>query len=487
MVSVNRSTIIEAPIKNVWDILREFNDHYKWHPSIEKSEIEKDKGSTQIGSVRNFNLIGGERIREQLLSMSDIDYCLRYTVIQSDISLKNYIAEIQLKPVTDEDWTFWSWNSEFETPKGKENELSELVAKEIYELGFESFKKKYNSNNNVPIRSNLNSREGDLECSAIILNQFGAPEQLQLVKINSPAPTANQVRLRQTAIGVNFIDIYCRTGYFNLLTPPGILGMEAAGVVIDKGADVTHLEVGQRAAYACPPLGAYTTVRTLDAELVVPLPDYIDNITAAAALLKGMTAEFLLNDVHSLKASETILIYAPAGGVGQILCQLAKDIGATVIGATSSREKADIAISVGADHVILPSEKSLVDQVMELTNGAGVNVIFDAVGKDSFSHSLAALSPCGHLISFGQASGDIGDRDISSLSSSSATISRPNYVHYTNTKEKVSKLTKRLFEAIKRKIVKINIGQKYPISEVASAHSNLEARNTTASSVLICE
>ena len=142
---------------------------------------------------------------------------------------------------------------------------------------------------------------------------------------------------------------------------------------------------------------------------MVPLPDYIDNITAAAALLKGMTAEFLLNDVHSLKASETILIYAPAGGVGQILCQLAKDIGATVIGATSSREKADIAMSVGADHVILPSEKSLVDQVMALTNGAGVNVIFDAVGKDSFSHSLAALSPCGHLISFGQASGDIGD------------------------------------------------------------------------------
>ncbi len=487
MVSINCSTIVEAPINKVWEILRDFNGHEKWHPSVEKSNIDNGKGYSQIGSIRNFKLIGGERIREQLLSMSDTDFSLRYTIIESDISLFNYVAQIQLKPVTDADWTFWLWNSEFETPMGKENELSNLVANGIYELGFQSFKSKYSTNKNVHLVSNQKSLESSIEGSAIVLDRYGDPNQLQFSKTKAPAPGPNQVRLRQTAIGVNFIDIYCRTGYFNLLSPPGILGMEAAGEVIDKGSDVTHLNVGQRVAYACPPLGAYSTVRTMNAELVVPLPDFIDNVTAAACMLKGITAEFLLHDVHSLKTGETVLIYAPAGGVGQILCQLAKHIGATVIGATSSREKADIAKSVGVDHVILPSKMNLEDQVRDLTDGVGVNVIFDAVGRDSFSHSLKALAPCGHFISYGQASGDIGKKDISSLSSSSATLSRPNYVRYTDTKEKVSAITKRLFEAIERKIVNIKIGQKYSLSDAAKAHRDMESRKTTASSVLICE
>ena len=470
----------------MWEILRDFNGHDRWHPAVDRSTVEHGLRSDQIGAVRNFVLAGGERVREQLLTLSDKDRCFRYTIVESDIPLTNYVAEVNLKPVTDGDRTFWSWRSHFETPEGRERELTDLVAEGVYEAGFEAIRSRVETGAGRRSSTPVGPVSGpSIEGLAMVIDRCGGPEEMHPSTVTAPPPGHGQVRLRQTAIGVNFIDVYCRTGYFNLVAPPGILGMEAAGEVVDVGTGVHHLSPGQRVAYACPPLGAYSTVRTMDATLVIPLPDQIDDVTAAAGLLKGMTAEFLLHRVHPVGKGETILVYAPAGGVGRILCQWANYLGATVIGATSSEEKARIARAAGAHHVILPSEKSLEEQVRSLTKGRGVNAVYDAVGRDSFAHSVAALAPCGHLVSYGQASGDIGSWDISSLASTSATISRPNYIHYTDTPEKVAAITKRLFDAIERRIITIEVGQRYPLTEAAAAHRALEGRHTTASTVLI--
>ncbi|MCP4329465.1 MAG: zinc-binding dehydrogenase [Alphaproteobacteria bacterium] len=491
MVTVRRSTIIDAPIAAVWEVLRDFNGHDRWHPAVDRSTLEGGKRTDQVGAVRNFVLGTGEHLREQLLAMSDKDRSFRYAIAESEIPLMNYVAEVALKPVTDGDRTFWTWSSRFDTPSGREREFEQLVAESVYEAGFEAIRSRVESHAPMP-QSSLAAGAAPasgpaLDGMAMVIDRYGGADELHPAPVSAPPPGPGQVRLRQTAIGVNYIDVYCRTGYFDLLTPPGALGMEAAGGVVDVGPGVRHLAPGQRAAYACPPVGAYATVRTMDAALVIPLPDSIDDVTAAAGLLKGITAAFLLHQVHAVGRDETVLVYAPAGGVGRLLCQWANHLGATVIGATSTEEKARIARGVGAQHVILPGSASLEQQVRDLTGGRGADVIYDAVGRDSFAHSVAALATCGHLVSFGQASGPIGSWDIDALASNSATISRPNYGHYTDTPEKLAVLTERLFDAIDRRILSIEVGNRVPLTEAAAAHRALEARQTTASTVLISE
>ncbi|MDJ0942819.1 MAG: zinc-binding dehydrogenase [Kiloniellales bacterium] len=488
MVSVRRSTVIDAPIAAVWEVLRDFNGHDRWHPAVDRSRVEDGRRSDQVGAVRDFVLTGGERLRERLLALSDRDHSFRYSIVESEVPLLNYVAEVTLKPVTDGDRTFWSWSSRFETPAGRERELATLVAEGVYEAAFAAIRDRVEGRGGSLVAQAVAPASGGaIEGLAMVIDRHGGPEELHPAPVAAPPPGPGQVRLRQTAIGVNFIDVYCRTGYFDLVTPPGALGMEAAGVVIDVGAGVSHLSPGQRVAYACPPVGAYVTRRTMEAALVVPLPESIDDETAAAGLLKGMTAEFLLHRVHPVRRGETALVYAPAGGVGRLLCQWAKHLGATVIGATSSEAKARLARAAGADHVILPGAESLEAQVRARTGGRGADVIYDAVGRDSFAHSVAALANRGHLVSFGQASGDIGAWDIGSLASNSATISRPNFGHYTDTPEKVAAITARLFEAIERRILSIEVGRRYPLTEAAAAHRALEGRETTASIILLPE
>lgn len=482
-VKVERSTVIDAPIAAVWEVLRDFNGHDRWHPAVRRSTLEGGRRTDQIGAVRNFVLQGGERVREQLLSLSDKDHRFRYAIVDADVPLQNYLAEVRLKPITDGDRTFWHWSSRFDTPPGQETELRDLVAQGVYEAGFEAVRERV-----ARCRTGAASATATgpgIDGTAVVIDRHGGPEELHPVQVKIAAPGPGQVRIRQTAIGVNYIDVYCRTGYFKLLEPPQAPGMEAAGVVVDVGPGVRHLRQGQRVAYACPPVGAYASHRTMEAALVIPLPDWIDDETAAAGLLKGMTAEFLLHQVHAVKPNETVLVYAPAGGVGRMLCQWASRLGATVIGATSSEAKARIARAAGAQHVITPGGKSLEAQVMELTKGHGADVIYDAVGKDSFAHSIAALAIRGHLVSFGQASGDIGSWNVSALASKSITLSRPNYGHYTDTPDKVAAISGRLFDAIRRGIVTVEIGQRFNLSDAAEAHRALEARETTGSTILI--
>ncbi len=491
MVRVVRSTVIDAPIAAVWEILRDFNGHDRWHPVVQRSMLEDSMRTDQVGCVRNFDLREAGNVRERLLSLSDRDCRFRYAIVDADIPLHDYVAEVYLKPVTDGDRTLWHWSSTFDTPPGRERELAELVAAEVYEAGFAAVRARLErppagERPRVPAASPARPPgSAAIAGTAIAIDRHGGAGELHPQPAEALPPGPGEVRLRHRAVGVNFIDVYCRTGYFDLLTPPGVLGMEGAGVVVDVGAGVTHLAPGQRAAYACPPLGAYTSVRTMDAGAVIPLPDGIDEETAAAALLKGVTAEFLLHRVHAVAAGETVLVYAPAGGVGRLLCQWANRLGATVIGATSTEEKARIARSVGAHHVVTPGEKSLEEQVRDLTDGRGADVIYDGVGRDSFAHSVGALAERGHLVSFGQASGDIGPWDIGMLAGCSATVSRPNYVHYTTPPERFRASADRLFDAIDRRIVTVEIDRRFALQEAAEAHRALEARQTAGSIILI--
>lgn len=514
-VRVHRATIIDAPVDAVWGILRDFNGHDRWHPAVARSALEAGRLTDQVGAVRSFTLAGGERVREILLTLSDREHHLRYAIVDSDLPLEDYVAEFFLKPVTDGNRTFWSWSSRFRTPPGEEQNLAQLVGEAVYEAGFEGVRAALGQGEPVPTGANFTAPDimpdiapapvADAGAStgatpvtraapaagpalageAMIVRRHGGPEELQPVPDEAPAPGPGEVRLRHTAIGVNFIDIYCRTGYFDLLKPPDAPGMEAAGVVLDIGAGVRHLAPGQRVVYACAPVGAYRTVRTMDAALVVPLPDRIDDETAAAVLLKGMTAEFLLHRVHPVTRGEVALVFAPAGGVGRLLCQWAAHLGARVIGATTSEAKARAARAAGAHDIILPGEASLEEQVMELTGGHGADVIFDAVGRDTYAHSLAALAIRGHLVSFGQASGDIGAQDIGALSARSATISRPHFAHFTDTPEKVAEITERLFDALDRHILSVEIGSRHALRDAPEAHRALEAGETMGSTVLL--
>jgi len=264
-----------------------------------------------------------------------------------------------------------------------------------------------------------------------------------------------------------------------------VVGMEAAGVVVDVGPAVHGILAGDRVAYACTPPGAYAEYRTMKADLVVPLPDDIDDETAAAVMLKGMAAEFLLHRVHRVVEGEVVLVHAAAGGVGQLLCQWARALGATVIGTVGSLEKARIARAHGCAYPILYGEEDFVERVAEITGSRGCDVVYDAVGRDSFLRSYEALALRGHLVSFGQASGPIEAVDIAAFAAKSATVSRPNFGHYAGTPAEVRAITDRLFDALRRGTLRVEITQRYALRDAAQAHRDLEARRTTGSTILL--
>jgi NADPH:quinone reductase-like Zn-dependent oxidoreductase len=316
------------------------------------------------------------------------------------------------------------------------------------------------------------------------VERHGGPEVLELRDWPLPAPGPGEALVRHTAIGVNFIDVYCRTGYFDLLTPPGVPGMEAAGVIEAVGPGVSHVSVGDRVAYAGPPLGAYSERQARPAELIFRLPDDISDETAAAGLLKGVAASFLLHDVHPVRAGQTVLVHAAAGGVGQLLVQWARDLGATVIATVSGEDKARLAERLGAGHVVIYTRENFADAVMRITRGRGADVIYDAVGADTFAGSLEALATRGHLVSFGQASGPVGNWDIGRFASKSVTVSRPNYGHFTDTREKLLPHAGRFFDMLRRRRIVMEAPRRYPLAQAADAHRDLEGRRTTGSLIL---
>ena len=488
-VKVRKSTVVDAPIGAVWNVLRDFNGHHRWHPIVAESAIEDGRAADEIGCVRRFRLRQGGWLREQLLKLSDRDHSFTYCILEAPLPLYDYVATVRLKPVTDGGGTFWEWRSSFGTPLGEEAALAALVGEQVYEAGFDAVKTQLGLGSSPRIRAaaprGAASTSAPIECNGMVLDRFGGPEVLKWQRLSAPVPGPGEVRLRHTAIGVNYIDVYLRTGYYPLLQPPGVPGLEGAGVVVDVGPGVNGILVGDRVGYACMPPGANAEYRTMKADLLVVLPDDIPDETAAAGLLKGMTGEFLLHRVHRVKEGDSILVHAAAGGVGQLLCQWARALGATVIGTVGSLEKARIARAHGCAYPILYTEEDFVEKVREITAGRGCDVVYDAVGRDTFLRSYEALALRGHLVSFGQASGPIEPVDIAGFVGKSARVSRPNFGHYTGTPAEVRAITDRLFDALRRGIVSVEIGQRFALSDAAEAHRALEARRTTGSSILL--
>jgi NADPH2:quinone reductase len=321
---------------------------------------------------------------------------------------------------------------------------------------------------------------------AIRIHELGGADALRWEAVEVGAPGPGELRIRHTAVGVNFIDVYFRTGLYTGPELPFVPGMEAAGVVEAVGDGVADLAPGDRVAYASAPLGSYAERRLMPAERVVALPESVDERTAAATMLKGMTARYLLKQTHPVQAGETILFHAAAGGVGLIACQWAQQLGATVIGTVGSREKAERARAHGCDYPIVYTEEDFVERVRALTDGAGVAVVFDSVGQATFMRSLDCLAPRGHLVSFGQSSGSIEPFNIGLLSQKgSLTLTRPVLASYTATRADLLVAANDLFSAIAQQRVRVEIGQTFALADARRAHQALESRTTTGSTLLL--
>lgn len=319
---------------------------------------------------------------------------------------------------------------------------------------------------------------------AIRIHEPGGSDKMRWEEVSVGDPGPGEVRLRQTVCGLNFIDVYHRTGLYPLEYPTA-LGMEAAGVVDAVGDGVTELAVGDRVAYAAPPVGAYATERLMPWHRLVKLPDSIDDETAAAMMLQGMTVEYLIRRTYTVQPGDTVLFHAAAGGVGLIACQWLKQIGATVIGTVGSEEKAELAKAHGCDHTILYTSEDIAARVREITDGAGVPVVYDSVGAATVDGSLDSLRPRGLFVTFGNASGPINDFNLGILApKGSLYVTRPTLMTYTAAREDLVESATALFEA-HSKGLRIEINQRYPLSDAAEAHDDLEARKTTGSTILI--
>jgi len=319
---------------------------------------------------------------------------------------------------------------------------------------------------------------------AVRIHEAGGPEVLRWEEVAEAAPGPGEIRIAQTACGLNFIDVYHRTGLYPLGLPT-TLGMEAAGTVDAVGADVDEFAVGDRVAYAAVPVGAYTDQRIIPAHRVVTLPDAVSDQMAAALMLQGMTAEYLLRRTYRVQPGDTVLFHAAAGGVGQLACQWLKQIGATVIGTVGSDEKAELARAQGCGHTIVYGREDFVARVKEITDGKGVPVVYDSVGASTYEGSLDCLAPRGVLVLFGQASGPVPPFSLGLLAQKgSLYITRPTLMTYTASRADMVESSAALFDAVANGLT-VSINQTYPLKDAAQAHRDLEARKTTGSTILL--
>ncbi|MDR3481582.1 MAG: quinone oxidoreductase [Burkholderiaceae bacterium] len=320
---------------------------------------------------------------------------------------------------------------------------------------------------------------------AIRIFETGGPEVMKLVEVEVGEPGPGEARVRHAACGLNYIDVYFRTGLYPQPLPAG-LGMEGSGVVEAVGSGVSHVKVGDRVAYAGRPPGAYAQARVMPAAILVKLPDAIDFESAAGMMLQGLTVQYLFRRTFPLKGGETILFHAAAGGVGLIACQWARALGVTMIGTVGSDEKAALAKAHGCTHVINYNTQDFVAQVKEITGGKGVPVVYDSIGNDTFTGSLDCLSPLGTMVSFGSASGPVPPFSLSELASrGSLFITRPTLFTYAAKREDLDAMAGELFGMVESGQIKIDTNQRYALADVAQAHRDLEARKTTGSTILL--
>ncbi len=319
---------------------------------------------------------------------------------------------------------------------------------------------------------------------AIRIHANGGPEVMKWESVPTPEPGPGEALIRHGAVGLNYIDVYFRTGLYKAPNMPLVIGQEGAGTVIAVGPDVTSVKVGDRVAYAGP-LGSYATERVIPADRLVKMPDAISFETGAAMMLQGMTAQYLLRRTYKVQPGNTIVVHAAAGGVGLIMCQWARHLGATVIGVVSNEEKAALARAHGAEHTVV-GYGELVAKVKHLTGGAGVPVVYDSVGKDTFGVSLDCLAPLGLMVSYGNASGPVPPLDIGILAAKgSLFLTRPSLATYTSKRSDLETVAADLFDVVAKGAVKIQVNQTFALKDAAQAHIALEARKTTGSTVLL--
>lgn len=320
---------------------------------------------------------------------------------------------------------------------------------------------------------------------AIKIHQTGGPSVMQLETCEPRDPGPGELLIRHAAIGVNYIDTYHRSGLYPVTLPSG-LGLEASGIVEAIGLGVEGFRTGDRVAYGAGPLGAYAETNIVPAARVAKLPDAVSHDQAAAIMLKGMTARYLLKETYPVQRGDTILFHAAAGGVGLLVCQWARDLGVTLIGTASTRDKCDLALKMGATHMINYTEEDVVARVREITDGRGVPVVYDGVGKDTFEISLDCLQSRGLLASFGNASGPVTNVDLGILTQKgSLYVTRPSLGHYTATSEALATNTADVFDAVARGALTITINQRHALTDAVKAHEMLESRRTTGASILI--
>jgi NADPH2:quinone reductase len=321
---------------------------------------------------------------------------------------------------------------------------------------------------------------------AIRIHKTGGPEVLSWDDVDVGKPGKGEALIRHSAVGLNFIDTYMRTGLYPMPQMPSGIGLEGAGVVEAIGDGVTSISVGDRVAYAGGPAGSYSEVRVMPVAGLVKVPDGIDDIQAASMMLKGMTARYLLRSTYMVQPGDTILFHAAAGGVGLIACQWAKHLGATVIGTVGSDAKAALAKAHGCDYPIVYTRENFVERVKEITGGKGVPVVYDSVGKDTYPASLDCLRPRGMFVTFGNSSGPIGEMNPLILSlKGSLFMTRPTLGHYTGTRSELEETANDLFDVVKKGHVKLEINQTYPLKDAAQAHRDLETRKTTGQTVML--
>uniref|UniRef100_A0A2P2P8J6 Probable quinone oxidoreductase n=6 Tax=Rhizophora TaxID=40030 RepID=A0A2P2P8J6_RHIMU len=320
---------------------------------------------------------------------------------------------------------------------------------------------------------------------AIRVHELGGPEVLIWEDVEIAEPGKGEIRVKNKVIGVNFIDVYFRKGVYKAPSIPFIPGMEAVGEVVAVGPGVTDIKVGDIVGYAGNPMGSYAEEQILPATKAVPVPPSVDPVIAASVILKGMTAQVLLRRCFKIDPGHTILVHAAAGGVGTLLCQWANAIGATVIGTVSTKEKAAQAKDNGCHHAIIYKEEDFVARVNEITSGNGVNVVYDSVGKDTFEGSLACLKARGYMVSFGQSSGVPDPVPLAALGAKSLFLTRPSLMLYTTTRDELLETAGDVFDKVASGVLKVRVNHKYPLSQAAQAHADLEGRKTSGSIVLI--
>lgn len=493
-ITVLQSAVIDAPVDRVWEVLRDFSGYARWHPAVVQSRMEDDLDGCVVGGVRRNSLTGGLEVRELLLRLSDREYSLTWCILDIPLPILDYVTTIRLKPLTDGNRTFWDWRSQFRAPDGRAAELENLVRHQLCEAGFTGLRK-FLADQEAPraLRSReeptavlASAGEELLPSKAVVFAAAGGPEVLSLKHVSVAAPGPRQVRIRHTAVSVNHHDIQYRRGIAAGNDLPGTPGVEGVGKIMDVGEQVHGLFPGDRIAYASRDPGAYADIRCVDAKTCVLLPDDVSDMDAAM-FLKGITGALLLSRVFRVARGRTLMIQAVSGGLGHLLSQWANALDLKVIGTVSTVEKAKFIRERGCDFPILVEENtSLIDEVMRITNGRGVDYWVHSSGADKLDTAVSCLTRHGHCAVIGDRDGQPMILDVNVLKQGSRTVSAPVCFDYFDDRSYLERLAHQFFAKIQDRTI-IPAVESFPLSQASKAHERIESRKNMGAVVLTPE